>query len=112
MNRYLYLNYRKIYGILANLRMAFYIFTGQLKKGEKIPQEHMFYIPMEGHWIEITWLPNPVNNPAERSCYIGHKGIVKKVYPDGRFDLTINGDGATLMVTRGYKFKYITNPNK
>lgn len=112
MNRYLYINYRNIYMILSYLRMHFYMLTGQRKKSERIIQEHMFYVPMEDHWIEITWLPNPVNNPAVRSCYIGHKGIAKNVQPDGSFDLNINGSGSTLIVSKGYKFKYITNPNK
>lgn len=98
--------------ILSYLRMHFYMITGQRKKSEQIIQEHMLYVPMEDHWIEITGLPNPVNNPAVRSCYIGHRGIVKKVYPDSSFDLNINGTGSTLIVTGKYKFKYINNPNK
>jgi len=111
MNRYLYLNLPKCYNILANIRMTYFALIGDNIKGESIITEHMFFVPMKGHWIEITWLPNPVNNPATRSCYIGHKGVVKDVYPDGSFNLTINGDGATLTVSTAYKFKYI-NPNK
>jgi hypothetical protein len=60
--------------------------------------------PEEGDKVEITWLPNPRNNPRSINCYIGSTGVVDKVKKDGAFDLKMES-GATLIVHTNYKFK-------
>lgn len=68
--------------------------------------KHPMPPPQEGSYIRITWLPNPRNNPEERSCYIGSEGVVRKVFEDGGFDLTMP-TGASLVVTQPH-YRYIT----
>lgn len=56
--------------------------------------------------VEITWLPNPINNSTEKSCYIGSVGTVRKVYEDGSFDLQYDS-GAISIVHDKYRYKII-----
>jgi hypothetical protein len=62
--------------------------------------------PELGQRVEITWLPNPVNNPREKSCYIGSVGTVRCVYEDGSFDLQYDS-GGWLMVGSEHKYRAI-----
>ena len=63
--------------------------------------------PAEGQKVVLTDLPNPINNPHVKSCYIGSEGTVKKVYEDGSFDLSLSS-GATLIVNQCYLFETIS----
>lgn len=108
MNRYLSIHYPMLYQIVANIRMSFYMFTNQMQKAQSIITEEFYFVPAVEHYIKLTWLPNPINNPQSKSCFIGQVGLVTKVYPDGSFDLKIES-GAKLFVHNKYKFEYFTN---
>lgn len=62
--------------------------------------------PKVGDEIEITWLPNPRNNPSTKSCYIGSKGIVEKVYTNKAFDLRLKGESGQGMLLIGKRYQY------
>lgn len=64
--------------------------------------------PEEDEWIEITYLPNPINNPHEKSCYIGTKGIVKDKGIDGSFMLKMHESGWLIVHGADYEFRYLT----
>jgi hypothetical protein len=54
-----------------------------------------------GDKIQLTWLPNPRNNPNATSCYIGYTGIVTDLSQD---NFSLKGDGSWLIVTGKYKY--------
>lgn len=110
MNRFLYINYKNVYKFFAVIRIAYYDLTKHNDKCFAIIAETDLFVPILYKWIEITWLPDIVNDPAKRRCYIGHRGIVTEVYSDGTFELNINGNGTILLVDREYKFDYINSP--
>lgn len=59
--------------------------------------------PELGDEIELTWLPNPRNNPHVKSCYIGTKGTVEAADRDGIY-LRLE-TGAHLIVDGKFKYK-------
>lgn len=62
-------------------------------------------LPNDGDKIKLTWVPNPVNNPREKSCYIGTEGFVFDMDKNtGSFRLRMQS-GATLINT-GHDFDY------
>ncbi len=62
--------------------------------------------PKEGSKIRITWLPNPINHPFTKSCYIGGEGTVRDLKKDGSFNLEYE-NGGTLIVHAEYRYIYI-----
>ena len=89
--------------------IAWFIYSLFVPTSKPVQKKVKKVIPPEkGRWIKLIDLANPINNPSVKSCWIGVKGIVKENYLDGTFDLTINGDGGTLLVLdTKYKFEYL-----
>lgn len=105
LNRRLYLSSPKAYSALANIRMTLFVFTGQIKKAERIITEHFNFVPQEGSTIKITNLPFNNAYPTA-NCYIGSIGIAKEVGQDGSFTLEMKS-GSILIVHNRYEFEYI-----
>ena len=61
--------------------------------------------PKNGDHIKLTWLPNPINNPDVKSCYIGCSGIVEDMCENGEF--VLNMKSGLLIVSREYDYIHI-----
>lgn len=63
-------------------------------------------MPKEGNRILLTWLPNPRNNPLDKSIYIGCSSIVKDLYNNG---FILDMGGGLLIVNKKFRFKRLEN---
>lgn len=80
-------------------------FADKYLEDHELNQAENPHAPKMGSEVELTWLPNPRNNPGVTSCYIGSRGKVEDLKNDGSF--TLNMGGALLIVGKKYKFKYL-----
>lgn len=103
MQKYLYFNFKSLYYFLVPIRAFF----STHKKAREILNEHISFRPEQGSWIKLTWLPNLMNCSNISNCHIGSQGVVETLYPDGTFDLRLNGDGGILLIGKKYKFVYL-----
>lgn len=64
-------------------------------------------LPKNGDFIRLVNLPNPINNPKSKSCYIGYSGVVQDMDGDGNFVLF---DGKSVLIhnsSKGFEYEKI-----
>jgi len=66
-------------------------------------------LPKNGDLIQLVELPNPINNPSIKSCYIGEIGVVELLI-DGNFALHTGTSEIIVNSQRGLVYKKITPP--
>lgn len=90
---------KPMFSFIDKLKYRWYGYSKRVERWQKT-------MPDNGDKIKLTWLPNPINAPFEKSVYIGSTGVVFDMdKAECSFCLELQS-GATLIHPKG-DFNYI-----